>query len=278
MLLINKWIHYTTSAFELHSQSFHNACKKMHKDLMFRITKKVWQPLPLSAQKQVTGLAEIPLRCFTSHPKGFFGSNLTNSTKGKVDKDPVCSYTSLKNKRKDNYSLDREEDNNKHRNIAIPYIASSSERILRKHHVPVQFKPGNTLRQKHFHSKDKTLRLDSAVCCIECSEDCTDLHIGETRQPLHRHLAQHRRASSSGQDSAVHLHLKDRGGRSFKDSNLYIWDRDDSSREEKKKPFLSTWKNQQQRRGTMTQSFHHLQHSSQNNAQGHQHSFILRAS
>lgn len=51
MLSINKWIHYTTPASELHAQSFHDACKKMHKDLMFKITKQVWQLLPLSAEK-----------------------------------------------------------------------------------------------------------------------------------------------------------------------------------------------------------------------------------
>lgn len=175
--------------------------------------------------------------------------------------------------------MDREEDNNKHRNNHNSlHCRFLRKRIFRKHHIPVQFKPSNTLRQKHFHSKDKTVGLESAVCGIKCSEDCTDLHIGETRQPLHRHLAQHSSANSSGQDSAVHLHLKDRGGHAFEGSNIHIWDRDDSLREEKKKPFLSTWKNRQQRRGAMTQSFHHLQHSSQNNAQGHQHSFILRAS
>lgn len=31
------------------------------------------------------------------------------------------------------------------------------------------------------------------------------------RQPHHRHLVKHRRASLSGQDSATHLHLKDKG-------------------------------------------------------------------
>ena len=34
--------------------------------------------------------------------------------------------------------------------------------------------------------------------------------LGETKQPLHKHMAQHRRTSSSGQDSAVQLHLKDK--------------------------------------------------------------------
>ena len=58
------------------------------------------------------------------------------------------------------------------------------------------------------------------------SEECKDLYIGETKQPLHRRMAQHRRASSSGQDSAIHLHLKETG-HSFEDHNVHILDRED---------------------------------------------------
>jgi len=38
-------------------------------------------------------------------------------------------------------------------------------------------------------------------------------------------MAQHRRATSSGQDSAVHLHLKEKGH--SEDSNVHILDRED---------------------------------------------------
>ena len=48
----------------------------------------------------------------------------------------------------------------------------------------------------------------------------------ETKQPLHKQMAQPRRASSSGQDSAVHLHLKDKG-HSFEDCNVCILARED---------------------------------------------------
>ena len=58
------------------------------------------------------------------------------------------------------------------------------------------------------------------------TEECSDLYIGETKQPLHRRMAQHRRATSSGQDSDVHLHLKEKG-HSFKDSNVHVLDRED---------------------------------------------------
>ena len=39
-------------------------------------------------------------------------------------------------------------------------------------------------------------------------------------------MAQHRRANSSGQDSAVYLHLKEKA-HSFEDSNVHILDRED---------------------------------------------------
>ena len=39
-------------------------------------------------------------------------------------------------------------------------------------------------------------------------------------------MSQHRRSTSSGQDSAVHLHLKEKG-HSFDDSNVRILDRED---------------------------------------------------
>ncbi|XP_070401553.1 heparan sulfate 2-O-sulfotransferase 1 isoform X2 [Nothobranchius furzeri] len=60
----------------------------------------------------------------------------------------------------------------------------------------------------------------------KCSEECPDLYIGETKQPLHKRMAQHRRATSTGQDSAVHLHLKDKG-HSFEDANVHILDGED---------------------------------------------------
>ena len=42
------------------------------------------------------------------------------------------------------------------------------------------------------------------------------MYIGETKQPIYKHMAQHRRATFSGQDSAVHLHLKV-SGHSYED-------------------------------------------------------------
>ena len=53
-------------------------------------------------------------------------------------------------------------------------------------------------------------------------QDCTDLYIGETNQPLYKQIAQHRRTVFSGQDSAVHLHLKKKNP-SFEDNNVNIF-------------------------------------------------------
>ena len=58
------------------------------------------------------------------------------------------------------------------------------------------------------------------------SKECNELYIGETKQPLQKCMAQHRRATSSGQDLAVHLHLKE-SGHSFKDSQVRVLERED---------------------------------------------------
>ena len=69
----------------------------------------------------------------------------------------------------------------------------------------MQFKPSHTLRQRLVHPKDKTPRhkQSTVIYAIQCQEECN-----ETKQPIYKRMAQHRRATSSGQDSAVHLHLK----------------------------------------------------------------------
>ena len=49
-------------------------------------------------------------------------------------------------------------------------------------------KQGQTLRQKLVHPKDKTPGHElSNVYVIQCNEKCFDLHIGESKQPLHMH-------------------------------------------------------------------------------------------
>ena len=98
-------------------------------------------------------------------------------------------------------------------------------RIFQKHKIQVNFKPGQTLRHRLVHSKDKTPRhkLSNVVYAVQCKEECSDLYIGETKLPLNRRMAQNRRSTSSGQDSAIHLHLEEKGP-SFKDSNVRVLD------------------------------------------------------
>lgn len=52
--------------------------------------------------------------------------------------------------------------------------------------------------------KDQTAGLNQswAVFAVQRSEECADLHNGETQQQLHKHMVELRRANSSGQDSA----------------------------------------------------------------------------
>ncbi|KAK7893340.1 hypothetical protein WMY93_022492 [Mugilogobius chulae] len=109
----------------------------------------------------------------------------------------------------------RETETEKRKNgVSIPYVSGLSEklqRIFRQHDIPVFFKPVNTLRQKLVHPKDKmpTEKQSNVVYSIRCSEEsCNEHYIGETKQPLHKRLYQHRREATSGPQSAVHLHLK----------------------------------------------------------------------
>ena len=68
--------------------------------------------------------------------------------------------------------------------------------------------------------------LSNVVYAVQRAEECSDLYIGETKQPLHRHMEQHRRATSSGQDSALLLHLKEKS-HSFEVSKVHVLDRED---------------------------------------------------
>jgi len=62
-----------------------------------------------------------------------------------------------------------------------------------------------------FTQRTKHPNTNGVVLCMQCSEECADLHRGETQKQLHKRMAQHMRATSSGQYSAVHLHLKEKG-------------------------------------------------------------------
>lgn len=118
-------------------------------------------------------------------------------------------------------SLFRKAANIRDRNV-LPF---DSFLFVSKHDIPEHFRPGTILRWRLATLKDKTPRwkLNNVIHAVagKWSKDCPDLYIRETKQPLHRCISQHRRAITSGQDLAVHLHLQEKGY-SCQDSNIHI--------------------------------------------------------
>jgi hypothetical protein len=97
-----------------------------------------------------------------------------------------------------------------------------------EYHISVSLKPYNTLRERLVHPKDKPPRakISDTIYAIECDQqECNVSYIGESSQPLHKRMGQHRRPNTYGQDSAVYLHQK-YPGHSFKDDNVKIVDRE----------------------------------------------------
>lgn len=76
--------------------------------------------------------------------------------------------------------------------------------------------------KKPFHPMDKIPK--AGHCCLGCTVQRGPPWT--VRRPLHECIQQHGRASQSGQDSAVHLHLKD-GWHTYEDGNVQILARED---------------------------------------------------
>lgn len=74
----------------------------------------------------------------------------------------------------------------------------------------------------------KLLNTGWTTLCTQSNavRNASDLYIGELKQPLHKHKVQHRRANSTEQDTAVHLHLKGKG-HSFEDGDVHILAKED---------------------------------------------------
>lgn len=77
--------------------------------------------------------------------------------------------------------------------------------------MSASFSLRNIFRQEIVHPKDETpqIKLSGVVYAGQCSGECSGLG-GKLNNNYTKHMAQER-ASSSGQDAAVHLHLRDRG-------------------------------------------------------------------
>ena len=70
--------------------------------------------------------------------------------------------------------------------------------------ILVHFKPSNTFRKRLFHPmvKQKDIskhKLNNIAHAVQCSEECSDLCIGETKNLLHRHM--HNTEGSAHQDN-----------------------------------------------------------------------------
>ncbi len=97
--------------------------------------------------------------------------------------------THTKWKREVKQSEQRRHNFLKKKKHVIPYVAGVSEkfrRVFSKYKIPVYFKSMTTLRQRLVHPKDRIPKhqISNVVNAIECSEECEDLYIGETKQPL----------------------------------------------------------------------------------------------
>ena len=124
--------------------------------------------------------------------------------------------------------MELSETQSRQKKLVIPYMAGVSGKLIMifgRHHIPMHFKPTNTLRQRFVHPKDQTPKHNRSniLYTVQCKEECLELYVRETKQPLNRRMAQHRRVNASGQQSAVFLHLKDKG-QSFDDQDVLILD------------------------------------------------------
>lgn len=69
------------------------------------------------------------------------------------------------------------------------------------------------LDKNWFALKDETSRhkLSNAVYTVQCSEDHSELNVGESKQPPYKHMAQHKRTSASRLESALRLRIEHKG-------------------------------------------------------------------
>lgn len=87
---------------------------------------------------------------------------------------------------------------------ALPYVAGLSEKnVLQVWQYGAFLWPSNSLRHKLVHPKDRMPkhRVKNSLWA-ECSEECLDVYIAETKQGLHKCMAQHKKATLTGQTSA----------------------------------------------------------------------------
>lgn len=84
-------------------------------------------------------------------------------------------------------------------------------RVFSKYNIPVCFKPMKTLRQHLVHPKGwipKHLK-SNIVYAVNCSEECEEIYVEETKELLNRRMSQHRPPNSlETTQQCIHTHQK----------------------------------------------------------------------
>ena len=157
--------------------------------------------------------------------ESFIIPQLENQGKFHLDHNPqTCGYPdwafakTTTHRRKETAGRTKEQEReDRLKSVVIPYVAGVSEKVIfNKQHFPVFSKPSHTLSQRLVPPKDPSAhgQKRNLVYAVKRSDGCSDRSIGESKQPVNKRMSQHRRANSSGLNSAVFLHLK-KEGRSF---------------------------------------------------------------
>lgn len=86
-----------------------------------------------------------------------------------------------------------------------------------------------SIQRKHLLIKENKFTSEHVEHVVQCSEDCSDLHTGETEQHLHKHRTQRSRAVTWGQDWAdsTHIHTWTRLDSTI---HMFRWDNDPQRR------------------------------------------------
>lgn len=131
-------------------------------------------------------LAHLQLRQWL-HQKTIIGRQLLTKQIHVKKALKTCGYPnwtyikSAKLHRKEGQIPTREDENDK-QNTITPYVAGLSDklrRIVSKPDIPVYFKPSHTLRRKLVETLKH--KISNIVKAVQCSEECLDLYIGQTK-------------------------------------------------------------------------------------------------
>lgn len=121
------------------------------------------------------------------------------------------------------------EEEKDRENIVIPYVAGLSQKPeknsknLPRAEGPSQFQTGQDIKTETGPPKDKTPRdkLSNVVYAFTCSEECSDLYIGQTKRSIDRW---HNIIEPAQQDRTQQNTYISRGKDTFRDDKFHILD------------------------------------------------------